>query len=79
MNRCIKFDGLFLFFIFFLLFFSGCEKKHIENKTEKEINDYNSYISSFLVKLSLLELAETDEKKVSSFYHVASDLESRGR
>ena len=47
-------------------------------KTEKEINDYNSYISSFLVKLSLLELAETDEKKVSSFYHVASDLERIG-
>ena len=47
-------------------------------KTEKEINDYNSYISSFLVKLSLLELAETDEKKVSSFYNVASDLERIG-
>lgn len=47
-------------------------------KTEKYINDYNSYISSFLVKLSLLELAEADEKKVSSFYHVASDIERIG-
>lgn len=47
-------------------------------KTEKHINDYNSYISSFLVKLSLLELAEADEKKVSSFYHVASDIERIG-
>ncbi len=47
-------------------------------KIEKELNDYNSYISSFLVKLSLLELAEADEKKVSSFYHVASDLERIG-
>lgn len=47
-------------------------------KTEKHINDYNSYVSSFLVKLSLLDLAETDEKKVSSFYHVASDIERIG-
>lgn len=46
--------------------------------TEKNINDYNSFISSFLVKLSLEELAETDEKKVSSFYHVASDIERIG-
>ena len=38
----------------------------------------NSYISSFLVKLSLEDLAETDEKKVSSFYHVASDIERIG-
>jgi len=48
------------------------------NATEKSINDYNSFISSFLVKLSLLDLAETDEKKVSSFYHVASDTERIG-
>ncbi len=46
--------------------------------TEKSINDYNSFISSFLVKLSLEELAEADEKKVSSFYHVASDIERIG-
>lgn len=46
--------------------------------TEKNINDYNSFISSFLVKLSLEDLAENDEKKVSSFYHVASDTERIG-
>lgn len=45
---------------------------------EKNINDYNSFISSFLVKLSLEDLAENDEKKVSSFYHVASDTERIG-
>lgn len=45
---------------------------------EKNINDYNSFISSFLVKLSLEDLAESDEKKVSSFYHVASDVERIG-
>ena len=46
--------------------------------TEKSINDANSYISSFLVKLSLQELGESDEKKVSSFYHVTSDIERIG-
>ncbi len=46
--------------------------------TEKNINDYNSFISSFLVKLSLQDLSEIDEKKVSSFYHVASDTERIG-
>ena len=30
---------------------------------EKNINDYNSFISSFLVKLSLQDLAENDGKK----------------
>ncbi|MDE6585327.1 MAG: Na/Pi cotransporter family protein [Clostridia bacterium] len=53
------------------------ETEEFEN-TEKHINDYNSYVSSFLVKLSLLDLAESDEKKVSSFYHVASDIERIG-
>ena len=47
-------------------------------ETERNINDTNKYVTSFLVKLSLEELAENDEKKVSSFYHVASDLERIG-
>lgn len=46
--------------------------------TEKNINENNRYINSFLVKLSLEDLAETDENKVSSFYHVTSDLERIG-
>lgn len=46
--------------------------------TEKSINENNRYINSFLVKLSLEDLAETDENKVSSFYHVTSDLERIG-
>ena len=48
------------------------------NEHEKHINEYNRYISSFLVKLSLEELSQTDEKKLSSFYHVTSDLERIG-
>lgn len=46
--------------------------------TEKSINENNRYINSFLVKLSLEDLAETDEKKISSFYHVTSDIERIG-
>lgn len=72
MNRCIKFDGLFLFFIFFLLFFSGCEKKHIENKTEKEINfNLNLATSSDFHIItrtqspdSLFPIPETDDFKI---------------
>lgn len=48
------------------------------NEHEKQINEYNRYISSYLVKLSLEELSQTDEKKLSSFYHVTSDLERIG-
>jgi len=47
-------------------------------ETEKKINETNRYITSFLVKLSLEDLAETDENKVSSFYHVTSDIERIG-
>lgn len=47
-------------------------------ETERRINETNKYVTSFLVKLALEELAENDEKKVSSFYHVASDLERIG-
>ena len=47
-------------------------------QTEKLINENNRYITSFLVKLSLEDLAEADEKKISSFYHVAADIERIG-
>lgn len=45
---------------------------------ENSINAYNKYIVSFLIKLSLQEISEIDEKKVSSFYRVVSDLERIG-
>lgn len=47
-------------------------------ETEKEINGLNKYITQFLIKLSSEEISETDEKKVSSFYHVTSDIERIG-
>ncbi len=53
---------------------------HIEEfaAREKTINETNHYINSFLVKLSLEPLSGTDEKKLSSFYHVTSDIERIG-
>ena len=47
-------------------------------KTEKQINALNKYITQFLVKLSSQPISEIDEKKVSSFYHVTSDIERIG-
>lgn len=47
-------------------------------QNEQHINALNKYITQFLVKLSSQEISEVDEKKVSSFYHVTSDLERIG-
>ena len=46
--------------------------------TEKNIDELNKYIITFLIKLSLQEVSEIDEKKISSFYHVTSDIERIG-
>lgn len=47
-------------------------------ETETNINAMHKYIVSFLIQLSLQEISEVDEKKISSFYHVASDIERIG-
>lgn len=47
-------------------------------QTEREINSLNKYITQFLIKLSSQPISEMDEKKVSSFYHVTSDMERIG-
>ena len=52
------------------------KEKFAEN--EKRINDLNKYITQFLVKLSSEDISVTDETKVSSFYHVVSDIERIG-
>lgn len=57
--------------------------KDLSSKTqfstrESEINSLNKIIFSFLVRLSMQEISETDEKKISSFYHVVSDIERIG-
>ncbi|MDE7306555.1 MAG: Na/Pi cotransporter family protein, partial [Clostridia bacterium] len=46
--------------------------------SEQTINAMNKYIISYLIQLSLQEVSEIDEKKISSFYHVASDIERIG-
>ncbi|MCD8293879.1 MAG: Na/Pi cotransporter family protein [Clostridia bacterium] len=48
------------------------KEKFTEEK--KRIDGICEYLTKFLVKLSLSELSEVDENKVSSFYHVASDI-----
>ena len=60
-----------------LLSYSTDGKEEFE-QTENEINSLNKYITQFLIKLSAQEISEIDEKKVSSFYHVASDIERIG-
>ncbi len=45
---------------------------------EKNINEQNHYINSFLVRLTLEPLSKTDDLKLSSFYHVTSDIERIG-
>lgn len=47
-------------------------------ETEAQINTLNKYLTQFLIKLSSQEISETDERKVSSFYHVTSDMERIG-
>lgn len=61
-----------------MLLSGDLSKKEQFALAEKNINETNRHITSFLVKLSLEDLAETDENKVSSFYHVASDIERIG-
>ena len=53
------------------------EKTRFE-ETENQINSLNKSITQFLIKLSAQEISETDERKVSSFYHVTSDIERIG-
>lgn len=53
-------------------------KKNEFAETERQIDALNKYITAFLIKLSSQEISETDENKVSSFYHVTSDIERIG-
>ncbi len=61
-----------------MLLSGDLSKKEQFAATEKSINETNHYVSSFLVKLTLEDLGESDEKKLGTFYHVTSDLERIG-
>ncbi|MDE7257244.1 MAG: Na/Pi cotransporter family protein [Clostridia bacterium] len=61
-----------------MLFSGNMDGKDKFDETEKQINSLNKYITQFLIKLSSQEISETDERKVSSFYHVTSDMERIG-
>lgn len=61
-----------------MLFSGNLSNKEKFAETENNINAMHKYIVSFLIKLSPQPLSDADEKKVSSFYHVASDIERIG-
>lgn len=60
-----------------LLSYNVEQKEHFDEE-EKEIDKLNKYITQFLIKVSSEPISETDEKKISSFYHVTSDVERIG-
>ena len=61
-----------------MLLTGNMESKTEFDETEKQLNYLNKYITQFLIKLSSQEISEIDERKVSSFYHVTSDMERIG-
>lgn len=61
-----------------MLLSGNMESKGEFDETEKQLNYLNKYITQFLIKLSSQEISEIDERKVSSFYHVTSDMERIG-
>ena len=61
-----------------MLLSGDLSKKSMFAENEKHIDELNKYITTFLVRLSSEDISETDEKKVSSFYHVTSDIERIG-
>ena len=61
-----------------MLLSADISKKDEFARCEDGINALNKKIVSFLIQLSLQEVSETDEKKISSFFRVSSDLERIG-
>ena len=61
-----------------MLLSGDISKKADFAKVEESINANNSNIVHYLIELSLQELSAKDEKKVSSFFRVSSDLERIG-
>ena len=47
-------------------------------QTERRINSLNKEIAAYCVKLTQQDLADNDERKISSFYRVISDIERIG-
>ena len=61
-----------------MLLSGDISKKEDFAKVEDGINANNSHVVHYLIELSLQELSAKDEKKVSSFFRVSSDLERIG-
>lgn len=61
-----------------MLLCADTSKKDEFDRTEKGIDTLNKQTVNYLIQLSLQEVSETDEKKISSFFRVSSDLERIG-
>lgn len=61
-----------------MLLDGNVDKKSEFAENERHIDELNKYITQFLVKLSSEDISGIDETKVSSFYHVTSDIERVG-
>ena len=61
-----------------MLLSGDISKKEEFDRVESSINANNSNIVHYLIELSLQEISAKDEKKVSSFFRVTSDLERIG-
>ncbi len=61
-----------------MLLSGNTDKKSEFAENEAHINELDKYITQFLVKLSSEDISGLDETKVSSFYHVTSDIERVG-
>ncbi len=61
-----------------MLLAGDTSKKNEFERTEQGLDALNKRIVNYLIQLSLQEVSETDEKKISSFFRVSSDLERIG-
>lgn len=61
-----------------MLLTGNTEEAEVFAETEKTINALNTEIAAYCVKLTTQELSDRDEKKISSFYRVISDIERIG-
>lgn len=61
-----------------MLLTGDMEEVELFAKTEQTINALNTEIAAYCVKLTTQDLSDRDEKKISSFYRVISDIERIG-
>ncbi len=61
-----------------MLFSSSVNKTSDMQEREDKLNNFNKQITAYLTKLMGKDLSDEDDKKVGSYYRVASDIERVG-